>query len=169
MTYTKKKLGFELKKRILTESSCNEISKWAFKIYTDYGLDFEKGLDYFVLKLIAMEEGPEFFLSAEELKFIAEELLETVKLFEIVKDLEILNSENAIYAEKPWTENSIALVLPEPESGELPAEAKDLDLNYFLKVSIAMNFIRDLVTNSDTIPSLQQKCLRLIQYAINNA
>ncbi len=75
MTYTKKQFGSELKTRILTGNGYNEISKWAFKIYTEYGLEFENGLDYFVLKLIAMEEGPEFFLSEEELKFIADELL----------------------------------------------------------------------------------------------
>lgn len=75
MTYTKKQFGSELKTKLFAGSSSNEISKWAFNIYTDYGLEFEHGLDYFVLKLIAMEEGPEFFLSEEELKLIAEELL----------------------------------------------------------------------------------------------
>ena len=59
----------------MTGNSHNEVSKWAFKIYTDYGLEFENGLDYFVLKLIAMEEGPEFVLSEEELKCIADDLL----------------------------------------------------------------------------------------------
>ena len=35
----------------------------------------ENGLDYFVLKLISMEEGPEFFLSTDELIHIADELI----------------------------------------------------------------------------------------------
>ena len=71
MTYTKKQFGLELKAKINMGNDCNEISKWAFKVYLDYGLDFEKGSDYFVLKLIAIEEGPEFVLSKHELLIIA--------------------------------------------------------------------------------------------------
>ncbi|NGX47000.1 MAG: hypothetical protein K1000chlam3_00369 [Chlamydiae bacterium] len=74
MTYTKKQFGSELKAKLSRESDCSDISKWAFKIYTDYGLEFESGLDYFVLKLVAMEEGPEFLLSKEELELLADEL-----------------------------------------------------------------------------------------------
>ena len=75
MTYTKKQFGSELKAKLLMRNSYIEISKWAFKIYTERGLEFENGLDYFVLKLIAMEEGPEFVLSEEELKCLADALL----------------------------------------------------------------------------------------------
>ncbi len=75
MAYTKNQFGSALKTRLLTGHSCQEISKWAFKIYTDHGLEFENDLDYFVLKLIAMEEGPEFYLSDEELKLLADELI----------------------------------------------------------------------------------------------
>ncbi len=41
----------------------------------DCGLEFENGLDHFVLKLIAMEEGLEFILSNEELSLLAENLI----------------------------------------------------------------------------------------------
>ena len=74
MTYTKKQFGLELKAKIATGSNCQEISRWAFKVYTDHGLDFEDGLDYFVLKLVAMEEGPEFSLSKDDLTLLANEL-----------------------------------------------------------------------------------------------
>jgi hypothetical protein len=50
-------------------------SKLAFKIYTDQGLEFENGLDYIALKLIAMEEGPEFILSKEDLLILADNLI----------------------------------------------------------------------------------------------
>jgi len=75
MTYTKKQFGLELKAKLLTGKSCNEISKWAFKIYIEHGLEFENGLDYLVLKLVAMEEGPEFVLAEEELRCLADKLL----------------------------------------------------------------------------------------------
>ena len=75
MIYTKKQFGSELKTKLLTESTYTEISKWAFKIYTEHGWELENGLDYFVLELIAMEEGPEFILSKEELQSLAETLI----------------------------------------------------------------------------------------------
>ena len=55
MTYTKKKFGLELKSKISKNINHIEIAKWAFKIYIDFGLDFENGLDEVVLKIIAME------------------------------------------------------------------------------------------------------------------
>lgn len=77
MTYTKKQFGLELKEKIVERSNSQEISKWAFKVYTDHGLNFEDGLDYFVLKLVAMEEGPEFSLSKDDLILLANELAGT--------------------------------------------------------------------------------------------
>jgi hypothetical protein len=75
MIYTKKQFGIELKSRIHRGNDYNEISKWAFTIYINYGLLLEKDLDYFVLKLMAMEEGYEFILSKEELLILADKLI----------------------------------------------------------------------------------------------
>lgn len=75
MMYTRKQFGIELKEKLSRGSDADAISKWAFKIYIDHGLQFECGLDYFVLKLIAMEEGKEFFLSEEKLGCLANELI----------------------------------------------------------------------------------------------
>ena len=75
MKYTKKQFGLDLKSKIIKNNDHNAISEWAFKIYTDHGLEFEDGLDYFVLKLMAMEEGPEFILAREELLLLADRLI----------------------------------------------------------------------------------------------
>ena len=75
MTYTKKEFGVELHAQLLLGNDYNEISNWAFQIYINHGLEFEKNLDNFVLKLIAMQEGPEFILSKEELRNLANELI----------------------------------------------------------------------------------------------
>ena len=75
MTYTKKQFGLELKSKILNNYDCNEISKWAFKIYMDHGLELEKDLHPIVLRLMTMEEGPEFILSKEELQLLANTLV----------------------------------------------------------------------------------------------
>ena len=90
-------------------------------------------------------------------------------LIKLMQKIESLDKESTIYVDKPWTESSKALVLREPESGELPSEAKKLGLSYFLEVSIARDFLEDWIVSLDTTPTPQEKCLRLIQYATNDA
>ncbi len=92
-----------------------------------------------------------------------------MKLIEAIRVLDALDEEGTIYAAEPWTENSEAIVAREPETGGLPAEAKRLGLSYFLEVFIASEVIEDWTANLDTQPTLQQKCARVIEYAINDA
>ncbi|MGH2613023.1 MAG: hypothetical protein ACRDFB_08265 [Rhabdochlamydiaceae bacterium] len=90
-------------------------------------------------------------------------------LIKLMQKLETFDNESTIYAAKPWTENSKALALHEPESGGLPPEAEILELGYFLEVSVARDFIENWAVSLDTAPTLQEKCLKLIQYAIKDA
>jgi hypothetical protein len=90
-------------------------------------------------------------------------------LIQAVQNLETLNNESTIYAAQPWTANSVVIVAPEPESGGLPAEAEKQGLKYFLEVFIARDFLEDWKANLDAEPSPQEKCARLIQYAITDA
>ncbi|MCH9612092.1 MAG: hypothetical protein S4CHLAM102_05750 [Chlamydiia bacterium] len=75
VSYTKKQFGEELNMQILSECSNQEISKWAFNIYLEHGLALESGLDDVVMKLIAMDGGPEFALSKDELMSLADGLV----------------------------------------------------------------------------------------------
>jgi hypothetical protein len=93
----------------------------------------------------------------------------TMTLMKIAEELDSLDKTCTIYAAEPWMENSKAMVLPEPETGGLPLEAKKLGLKYFLEVFIAQNFVEGWAENLDVAPISRQKCLRLIQYAINDA
>ncbi|MEH2500318.1 hypothetical protein V1294_006797 [Bradyrhizobium sp. AZCC 1678] len=90
-------------------------------------------------------------------------------LIEAVQNLDSLEGESTIYAAQPWTADSMAVVAPEPESGGLPTEAEKHALKYFLEVSIARDFLEDWSANLDAEPILQEKCARLIQYAITDA
>jgi hypothetical protein len=76
MAYTKKEFGLELQRQLLLGNDYNKIAKWAFDLYLEQGLNFEKDLDCIVLKLIAMEEGVEFILSNQDLLNLANELIE---------------------------------------------------------------------------------------------
>lgn len=90
-------------------------------------------------------------------------------LLKITQALEVFSDEGTIYAATPWREDSKALVLDEPELGEVPSEAEKLGLTYFLEVSIARDFLEEWATSLDGSPMPQEKCFRLIQYAINDA
>jgi hypothetical protein len=90
-------------------------------------------------------------------------------LTEIIRDLESLDNEGTICAVKPWTENSKAIVVVEPEARRLPTEAANLGMEYFLDVFVAREFLEGWTANLDTQPTLQEKCARLIQYAISDA
>ena len=90
-------------------------------------------------------------------------------LLKVIQELDTLDKESTIYAAMPWTENSIAMVLPEPVAGGNPKKADELNLKYFIEVFIAHEFLIDWEANLDKIPTIHEKCARLIQYAINDA
>jgi len=86
---------------------------------------------------------------------------------DVVRSLNSLNSESTIYAAEPWMGESEAIVAFGPDSGRLPAEAVRASFTYFLEVFIAREVLEDWVRK--TLPTLEEKCARLIQYAINDA
>ena len=83
--------------------------------------------------------------------------------------MDALDERGTIYASEPWTVFSAAILVDEPEAGDMPAEAEQANLEYFLEVSIARDLIKGWIANCDTQPTLQQKCARLIEYVTNDA
>jgi hypothetical protein len=51
-----------------------KISRKAFQIYQEYGVNLTSEMDEKLLELIAMEEGPEFEYSEEEFRSMLESL-----------------------------------------------------------------------------------------------
>ena len=86
-------------------------------------------------------------------------------LFEIIQNLAAYDAEWTIYAAEPWTSESRAIVASEPDSGDLPPKAKDLDLKYFLEIFIARELLADL---GGTLTP-EEQCKRVIHYAIHDA
>jgi hypothetical protein len=74
-----------------------------------------------------------------------------------------------IYAAKPWTAKSSAIVAFEPASGGLPEAGSREGLNYFLEVFIARDFLSDWESGLDKHPSPAERCERLIRFAIDDA
>ncbi len=90
-------------------------------------------------------------------------------LIEAIRDLDSFDEEATIYAAEPWTETSTVLIAPELAAGGLPTEAAKLGLKYFLEVFIARDFLEGWTGNLKAEPTLEEKCARLIKYAITDA
>jgi hypothetical protein len=87
----------------------------------------------------------------------------------IVEQITSLDRDATIYAAEPWGADSVAIVSIEPDSGCTPEEANSLGLAYFIEVDVACDFLDGWVSLLDYSPTLEEKCSRLISYAINDA
>ena len=95
-------------------------------------------------------------------------LLEIVqRISDFRKDIE--DGVYTIYAPRPWQPSSPAIVIPQPEDGRLPDEAKHLGYQYFLEVFIATDMLQAWDASLGPEPSLEERCRRLISYAENDA
>ena len=68
--YTKSQFGKELEEELELKYDIVTLSRWAFQKYTD-NREFEDGLSKEIMKIVAMEEGPEFEYTKEELHELA--------------------------------------------------------------------------------------------------
>ena len=93
------------------------------------------------------------------------------KLIQLVERLDELDDEDTIYACEPWTQNSEAMVAPDPESDPdgTPPEATEAGMTYFLEVFIAREVVEGWTASLDEKPTLAETCQRVIEYAINDA
>jgi hypothetical protein len=94
-----------------------------------------------------------------------------VKLIKLVERLAELDDEDTIYACEPWTEDSDAMVAPDPEPDPngTPLEAAEAGMKYFLEVFIAREVVEGWIASLDEKPTLAAICQRVIEYAINDA
>lgn len=90
-------------------------------------------------------------------------------LIDVVTKLESLDPDATIYVAEPWSRESSALVGFEPASGGLPEAASRNGLKYFLEVFVARDFLADWQATLDQQPTDQERCERLIRYAVNDA
>lgn len=91
------------------------------------------------------------------------------RLGDVIDRLSEFDSEDTIYASEPWTEQSEAMVAREPDAGGLPLEVSGAGMKYFLEINIAQNFVEDWLASLDVQPTPSAVCLRVIDYAVNDA
>lgn len=86
-----------------------------------------------------------------------------------INQLDSFDSDDALYVKKPWKPDSEVVVATEPDDGGVPDQAAKIDAEYFIEIFLAKEFLEDWLSNLDQKPSAQDRCLRLIQYAENDA
>lgn len=64
--YSQIDLATDLEKTLTKGFDIFRVSKTAFQIYQEHGLELTKPMDHVLLTLMAMEEGPEFELTESE-------------------------------------------------------------------------------------------------------
>jgi hypothetical protein len=89
-----------------------------------------------------------------------------MKLIEAVQQLANFDRELTIYAREPWSASSEARVALEGSEDE--AKIKTEGLGYLLEVFIAQDFLGDW-KRTQNAPTAEQCCIRLIEYAMNDA
>jgi hypothetical protein len=74
MSYTRKDFGARLKEQLTVDYDVVKVARWAHKEYLDHCRELELDLVHEMMKIIAMEEGPEFELTEQEIQSLAVEL-----------------------------------------------------------------------------------------------
>jgi len=90
-------------------------------------------------------------------------------LTDVINQLDNFDSDDTIYAKKPWIPDTEVVIATEPEDGGLPDQAAKINAEYFLEIFLAEEFLESLLSSFDQKPSIKDQCLRLIQYAENDA
>lgn len=89
-------------------------------------------------------------------------------LLEVIERIESFNEDDTIGASRPWTVYSEAIVGPRPEDDTFSSFQRMYGKDYFLEVFVAKEFLQDL-KGDEAYQTLEGKCERLIQYAVNDA
>jgi hypothetical protein len=93
----------------------------------------------------------------------------TEPLGAIVERLPECDPDLTIYARKPWSLDSVAMLAGEPDSGDLPDAAASRGLTYFIEVDIALEFLQGWMNSQRRPVSGRERCEQLIQYALHDA
>lgn len=68
MTYTKKQFANRLSQQLVLKYDATRIARWAFNEFTLHCRELEPGLKSDMMRIIAMEEGPEFEMTEQEIR-----------------------------------------------------------------------------------------------------
>jgi hypothetical protein len=90
-----------------------------------------------------------------------------MNLIDVVRTLDSLDPNATIYATEPWSSISEIVLVGEGETSGPSPEAKGM--KYLLEVFIANEVMDGFASQLGRKPTDNEKCERLIDYAINDA
>jgi hypothetical protein len=76
MTYTKRDFGTDLRIEMQKGFDVDRLSQWAYVTYLDHASELECGLYDKIMDVVVMQEGDEFHLTEEQLRALADSLLD---------------------------------------------------------------------------------------------
>lgn len=85
------------------------------------------------------------------------------------RNLHQFDEDATIYAARPWTDQSPAIVADEPEEGRLHPEAGAIGMCFLIQVYTAKEFLEGFSTILPEPPYDWLKCARLVIYSICDA
>jgi hypothetical protein len=71
-----------------------------------------------------------------------------MNLPDMVRDLDSLDRESAIYAVKPWAEGSEAILVSDSETGERIIYDRPNGMSYFIDITVARDFLEDFAVGN---------------------
>jgi hypothetical protein len=74
MSYTKMEFGARLREQVAVSYDVVKLARWAHHEFLNHCNELEPGLQPEMMRIIAMEEGPEFELTEQEIRTLANEL-----------------------------------------------------------------------------------------------
>jgi hypothetical protein len=77
MTYTRQDFGRDLMAELTRGYDVVRLSRWAMSVYMKNCQETDAELDKAIMGVVAMEEGPQFEISEQELRQMADELQTT--------------------------------------------------------------------------------------------
>jgi hypothetical protein len=92
-----------------------------------------------------------------------------MNLLDAIRLISSFDERSTVYAASPWTRDSAAVVDLEPEEGGLPTSAQDRGMTYFLEVASIREFFHGWEAALGRVPTLEEQCTRLIQFATCDA
>lgn len=92
-----------------------------------------------------------------------------MKLFEIFANIHHYDRELTIFALKPWTKDSDAMLCQDPDGIGDPPEVLGTGMVYFLEVDITQDLLTDWIEFLGAEPPIDVQFDRIVYYAINDA
>lgn len=74
MTYSRQDFGEDLLAELVKGYDVVRLSRWAMSVYMKRCREIDADLDKIIMSIVAMEEGPEFEFSEQELRQMAYEM-----------------------------------------------------------------------------------------------